>query len=185
MKLFTIAASLLSLLWGQGLTSAQTAYTQNVIRNWTNNNTAAGFTSDRLRGQVFNRSVPQYNFSNVNRGLFSGSAARGPQQKPFSGLIRPPTVSPYLGLLGNNPFTSTTDNYFNIVRPQLEQQRINQQLAQRNIQLQRQLNDVAAQGPYSPTGAVDRQPTGHGAVYMNYGGYYTPVKPVGVRGGAR
>jgi hypothetical protein len=180
--LLTVVALVVAML-GQSEASAQ--YAQNQLSAWKNRNTAAGFTSDHIRNSVINRAIPQYGFSNVNRGLLSGAKSRPPGQKPFSNLVRQPSVSPYLGLLANNPFTSTTDNYFNIVRPQLEQQRINKQLAERNMQLQRQLNDIAAQGAYTPTGDVERAPTGHVAVYMNYGGYYTPPQTSGGRGGRR
>jgi hypothetical protein len=175
MRLFTMASMFMGLLAVGGEAGAQNA--QNTLHSYSNRYTAAGFTGDKFRNSIMNRAVPRYS----NPG--STSSAQTRRDKPFSSIVRKPTVSPYLGLLSNNPFTSTTDNYFNIVRPQIEQQKVNQQLAARNAALQRQLNDVAAQGPYSPTGAQDRAPTGHTAVYMNYGGYYTPSRPNGVRGG--
>jgi hypothetical protein len=181
MKSLFAASMIAAFVLGESHASAQ-QYTQNLLNAWTNRNTS--YTSDRMRNNVLSRTVPQYNFSNVNRGVLSGaygsSSAR--PQKPFSNVSRGPTVTPYLGLLSSNPYTSTTDNYFNLVRPQMEQQKVNDRLTQQNIAMQKQLNDVASQAPYSPTGSADRAPTGHAAVYFNYGGYYTPVKPVSVRG---
>jgi hypothetical protein len=43
--------------------------------------------------------------------------------------------------------------------------------------MQRQLGQIGAQPPYDPTGSEMRAPTGHGSVYMNYGGYYTMPAP--------
>jgi hypothetical protein len=83
-----------------------------------------------------------------------------------------PSSSPYLGLLSDNPFTSTTTNYFNQVRPQIEQQKVNEKLMQQNAKMQQQLTAAAAQPPYDVTGSEDRAPTGHAAVYQNNGGVY-------------
>lgn len=137
-------------------------------------NTASSFTSQRVVSQVFNRTVPQYNFSNVNRGLFKGatSAPAATRQKPFSQAQRGPSVTPYLGLVSDNPFTSSTTNYFSTVRPQLEQQKMNEKLQMQNIRMQKQLEEVAAKPPYDITGSEDRAPTGHAAVYQNNGGVY-------------
>ncbi|HYO25757.1 MAG TPA: hypothetical protein VEQ85_12510 [Lacipirellulaceae bacterium] len=147
-------------------------YAENTLNSIYANNSARGFSSERIRNNIYNRTVPTYNFSSANRGLFnSGGATRS---KPFTGLGGGSSVSPWLAL--TEPFTSSANNYYTNVRPQLDQQRINQQLASRNQQMQRQLNSMAAQGPYSTTGNENMAPTGHAAAYMNYGGYYTPVQ---------
>jgi hypothetical protein len=162
-------------LLGLGLVaadSAQAQYTRNVLRGLHERNSASNFTSDRIRTNLYNTSVPMNNFSQVNRGLFSGALGRS---KPFAGAGGGPSVSPWLAL--SEPFSSSAHNYYTQVRPQLDQQRVNQQMAARNQQMQRQLNSMAAQGPYSPTGSTAMAPTGHAAAYMNYGGYYTPVQP--------
>ena len=174
MRIFLMATVLLV-----GAEQARAQYSARAIANRTS---PASFTANRMRNQVFSRAVPTSNFGSAKSSPFTSSVAPARRDKPFSSIVKKPTVSPYMGMVGNNPFTSTTDNYFNIVRPQLEQQKANQQLAARNIQMQRQLNDIAARGPYNPEGAEDRAPTGHGAVYMNYGGYYTPSRPVGISG---
>ena len=111
----------------------------------------------------------------MNRGLFNSPQLGAAKSKPFSNFVGQGSVTPWLGL--SQPFTSPTTNYFTNVRPQLDQQRANQQMAMRNAQLQKQLNSIAAQAPYNPTGNENMAPTGHAAVYLNYGGYYTPVQP--------
>jgi hypothetical protein len=185
MKRFSMFSALLGFAVLASPASAQNSYVQNLNNQLKARNSASGFTSTYLTNQTINRTVPQYSFSNVNRGLLSNATASRSQAKPFSSYNRASGITPYMGLLASNPFTSTTDNYFSIVRPQLEQQKINEKLEQRNIMLQRQLNDIAVQGASNPQGAVDKAPTGHVAVYMNYGGYYTPVQPKSVRPGSR
>jgi hypothetical protein len=123
---------------------------------------------------VVNRTVPQYSFSNVNRGIFNQVLNSGPLGKPFRNSGGGGSVSPWLAL--SEPFSSSAHNYYTQVRPQLDQQRINQQQAARNEQMRRQLTSMAARGPYQATGNENMAPTGHAAVYMNYGGYYTPVQ---------
>jgi hypothetical protein len=59
----------------------------------------------------------------------------------------------------------------------IEQQKVNQQMQAQNQRMQRQLSSIFAQAPYDPQGSEMRAPTGHAAVFMNYGGYY-PVSPV-------
>jgi len=155
-----------------GMTAeAQINYGQaqgNAIRN---QNSAAVFSSDRIRKGVYGV-APQFNFSNVNRNLFKGVTSQPTKSKPFSHVQRGPSTSPYMGLLSDNPFTSSTTNYFTNVRPQLEQQKTNDKLMQQNIRMQKQLEEISARPPYDITGSDDRAPTGHAAVYMNPGGVY-------------
>jgi hypothetical protein len=164
--------SSVSAAWAQ-----QSYFTQNQLTALRNNNSTSGFTANRLQANIYNRAVPRYNFTAVNRGLFNNSLGGGLRvQKPFSGARGGQSVTPYLAL--SEPFTSSATNYYTQVRPLLEQQRLNQQQQQRNAMLQRQLTAMAARPPYDPTGSQTMAPTGHVAAYMNYGGYYTPVQPV-------
>jgi hypothetical protein len=149
-------------------------YAKNLLTGLYTRNSSSNFTSDRLRSNLINRTVPQYNFSQANRGLFSG-VLNSRVGKPFAGASGGSSVSPWLAL--SEPFSSSAHNYYTQVRPQLEQQRLNQMMAARNQQMQRQLNSLAAQGPYSTTGDPSRAPTGHAAAFFNYGGYYQPVQP--------
>jgi hypothetical protein len=181
MKNILAVAATLAILGAVDRAAAQTGYGQSQINQMMYKNTAAGFTSNYMRNATINRAVPTYAYSNVNRGILTGASGSGPQ-KPFTSYQRSSGVSPYLGLVGSNPYTSTTDNYFKIVRPQLEQQKQNERLTQQNIAMQKQLGGVASQAPYGLQGATDRAPTGHASVYFNYGGYYNPVRPTSVRG---
>ena len=171
MRMF-IAAVALSAGFAVQASAQQTNYTQGQLNILKNRNSASTFTSQRIKSQVFNGSVPQYNFSSVNRGLFKGAMSGQANSKPFSHVNQGPSSSPYLGLLSDNPFTSTTTNYFNNVRPRIEQQKMNEKLMQQNMKMQQQLTEAAARPPYDVTGSEERAPTGHAAVYQNNGGVY-------------
>lgn len=157
-------------------------YTTNQVNQFKTRSSASGFTSERMSKAVINSAVPRYNFSTVNQGALRGAigpvggrpagSAIGSRPKPFANANTGPSTSPYLGLLSDTPFTSTTTNYFTKVRPQIEQQKMNEKLMAQNMQLQQKLQAAASQGPYSTTGSEDRAPTGHAAVYMNNGGTY-------------
>lgn len=81
---------------------------------------------------------------------------------------RRPSVSPYLNLLNNNP-TGTATPYQSLVRPQLEQQRVNQQQQQTIQGLQQHLR---SQARANVGGAGIERGTGHQSVFMNYLHYY-------------
>jgi hypothetical protein len=150
-------------------------YAQNQMNAINARSSASYYTGSQFSKQVISGTVPQYGFSNANRNVFSAPKLGQTKSKPFSNFVGQGSVTPWLAL--SQPFTSPTTNYFSNVRPQLDQQRANQQMAAKNAQLQRQLNTLAAQAPYNPAGSENMAPTGHVAAYMNYGGYYTPVQP--------
>lgn len=129
----------------------------------------------------------------VGKGLYGGgtptgmpsSASRGPSvlgvstspSKPFSSYNAPPTVSPYMNLFrvdlnGNNNF-----NYSTLVRPQLQQQQVNQQIEQQNLQNSRRIQSIAAQAAYNPQGDKGQYPTGHQTVFSYLGHYYAQPRP--------
>jgi hypothetical protein len=173
MRRILFATTVVGVLAGGSESLAQQSlYTRTQLGGYRLNNTVQGYSSQRIRSNIYNKSVPQYTYNNLNRNLFQSSLTGRPLQKPFSNTGGGMGVSPYLGL--SAPFSSTAEQYYTQVRPQLQQQRINQQLAARNAQMQRQLNDIAALPPYAITGTEDMVPTGHVAAFMNYGGYYTP-----------
>jgi hypothetical protein len=153
----------------------QSLYTRNQLAGIAGPSQASFYSSQQLSRSLINNSVPQYSFSQVNRGLFGAPQGGAAKSKPFSNFVGQGSTSPWLAL--SQPFSSPTTNYYSNVRPQLDQQRANQQMAARNAQLQRQLNTLAAQAPYDPTGSERMAPTGHAAAFFNYGGYYTPVQP--------
>jgi hypothetical protein len=152
---------------------------QNQLRGLYTANSTAGFSSERIRQTLYNRTVPQYGFSSMNRSQFSnlvnwGNQPTSARKKPFSTAPGAGSVSPWLAL--SEPFSSSAHNYYTQVRPQLDQQRAQQQAARQNAMMQQQLNQLAAKPPYDPSGNDRLAPTGHAAVYMNYGGFYTPMQ---------
>lgn len=152
--------------------SGGSVYTNTQLNGFKRRNSAAGFSSQQIRGNLARQAVPSYSYNTLNRNLLNNAFGVSRQaQKPFSNLGYQGGVSPYLGL--SAPFSSTAEQYYTQVRPQLQQQRINQQMQQRNAQLQHQLNSIAAQPPYDPQGSETVAPTGHVAVYQNRGGYYS------------
>lgn len=187
MKRLMLTVTLVAISAGSAV--AQTNFSTNQLNSIKNQNSSAQYSSQRYRNSVFNSAVPQYNFSSVNRNLFSGAMKPPSRSKPFSHVQQGANTNPYMGLLSDNPFTSSTTNYFNNVRPQIEQQRMNQKLMEQNMKMQKQLNSIAARPPFDPTGSEDRAPTGHAAVYQehggvfgNPGGFYPQVPIRGVRG---
>ncbi|RIK77456.1 MAG: hypothetical protein DCC67_12680 [Planctomycetota bacterium] len=142
-------------------------------------NSASAYSASQIQNSIINRALPRYGTpTNYNRGLLSNAfSTRQQPQRPFSNVQRGTNVTPYIGLLSENPFNSPTTNYFALVRPQLEQQRMNERIQQQNIAMQRRLNDIAAMAPYDPSGSERMAPTGHAAVFMNFGGYYPQVAP--------
>jgi hypothetical protein len=148
-------------------------YTDTALRVMQTQNSAERFSSRFYEARAISSAVPRYNFSTVNRNLLQPtiSSMTAPKtNKPFSSFNRGSTVSPYLEL--SSPFSSSASTYYTQVRPQLEQQRANEQMMKQQIMRQRELNSYAAKGPYDPQGSDRMAPTGHAAVYMNYGGYY-------------
>jgi hypothetical protein len=145
---------------------AQTGFAATEINRLSKVSNPANHSADRIRSNAITTAVPSYGFAGVN--------ALG-RAKPFSSISRGPSVTPYLAL--DQPFSNTATNYYTLIRPQLEQQRINQNQDRQNQLMQRQLSQVASRPPYDPTGSETMAPTGHTAVYMNYGGYYQVPPP--------
>jgi len=143
-------------------------------RELSSSNNSSQFSSSGIQRRLRGLSVRRDRFAKPNLGP-SRSLSSNPSSKPFSTISRSPTVTPYLAL--NNSFNQVSD-YYNIVRPQQEQRRVNQQMQRQHETSRRRLNQLAAQGPYSRTGNENAAPTGHAAVfqslgtYLNTGGYY-------------
>jgi len=93
--------------------------------------------------------------------------------KPFSSLSTSPTVSPYLNLFREDFSGSSDFNYQTLVRPQLQQQQVNQQLERQNLELSRRVQAISAQSAYqNPAGSEQQHPTGHQTVFGYYGRFY-------------
>lgn len=151
----------------------RSVYTDTTLHTLQAQNNVQRFSSQFYETRAINSAIPRYAFSTVNRNLIQttmNSMPAAKANKPFSSFNRGSTVSPYLEL--SSPFSSSASTYYTQVRPQLEQQRANEQAMKQQIMRQRELNSYAAKGPYDPQGSENMAPTGHAAVFMNYGGYY-------------
>jgi hypothetical protein len=97
------------------------------------------------------------------------------RSKPFQDAVQPKTLSPYLHL---NRFETDTSlpNYHLYVRPQLEQQHENGQLARKVDRLQRQQRSAAAAGIGSPNPRGGTPPTDDNSQFMNVGSYYPGLR---------
>jgi hypothetical protein len=135
--------------------------------------------------QVSGRSNPALNFYGGSKALayapqnrVQPSAPVGVQTaagaKPFTGYQNTSNVTPYLALdFTENP--TSLPNYYMFVRPQLEQQQINQTERAQVRRVQQQLRKAAAGGAVSnPNGGIPT--TGHSSQFMNIGGYYPNMK---------
>jgi len=112
----------------------------------------------------------------------SGLGSTSRVGKPFSSYSPSPTVSPYLNLFRRDLGGNDDLNYNTLVRPQLQQQQLNQQLQQRTYENARRLQAVAAQGgAYNVAGSKDQVPTGHQTVFMYYGHYFPTPRPASAR----
>lgn len=94
-------------------------------------------------------------------GYFGGGTGVGTAGRPFSNYSSPQAVSPYMNLFRSNSSLGTAGNYYSLVRPQLEQQRVNQQLS-------RQIREVQA-GYGAPAGRGGAA----GGYFMNYYGFFS------------
>lgn len=102
-----------------------------------------------------------------------GSGSGG--SKPFSSVSRGPTVSPYLNLFVGSDGLNDQDvayNYQTLVKPQIQQMEINQQLQQQQQQLNRQVQQLSTRPAFDPRGSQTMSPTGHPTAFMNYSHFY-------------
>ena len=151
---------------------AQSGFAEFRLNNINNQNSTARFSTNRVQNQIYRNSLPRFGLPNLNNTNVFSSRARNTPQKPFSDVSRGSSVSPYFGLVGTNNLAGSVQNYYSLVRPQLEQQRINERTREVQMRQQQQLQSVAAQPPYAVTGDNDITVTGHPAVFNNTLGYY-------------
>lgn len=94
--------------------------------------------------------------------------------KPFQGVYQSPTITPYLALDARES-EEGLPNYFLLVKPQLEQHRINMAHHAENRRVQQQLRRSNLGGAAaSPNGGIPT--TGHSPQFMNIGGYYPGLR---------
>jgi hypothetical protein len=98
-----------------------------------------------------------------------------PTGKPFSGVQQASAISPYLGLDAGRETESSLPNYFLYVKPQLDQQRVNQIQHAEYRKLQQQVRTATTPGA-AATSAGGIPITGHSSQFMNNGGYYPTLR---------
>ncbi len=154
----------------RGQSSTRSGYADATLRGLQRQNSTEQYSISTIQRQNLAQSIGTVGVNGVNARNYSVGqlSTPAPRRKPFSNVQRGPAVSPYLAL--SNPFATPSD-YYSIVKPQQEQQRINQQLARQQYAQEKKLNQVAAQGPYSVTGNEEAAPTGHTSGFMQYGSY--------------
>ncbi|MEM9352260.1 MAG: hypothetical protein AAGA92_04535 [Planctomycetota bacterium] len=174
---------------GSALAQNDSFFTNNQLAGIRNANSASLFSANRFRSQAIRNSVPRFAFSSLNQSQNTFSLTPG-ANKPFSSVNRSSSnVTPYLGL-NNNPFGGVQD-YYNVVRPQLQQQQQRNRFNRQQNQQARveqaaaihhhRLTQMAARNPYSTTGSEEYSGTGHPFVRLdmagtmqNVGGYFPP-----------
>ncbi len=132
------------------------------------------FTSSRIIRNTMAQSqarVP-YVGQAVSSGASINPGALMGRSKPFSGVRSDPTVSPWMNMFRDDLSGEGDLNYQTLVRPQLNQQRINQQVERQNIEMGRRIQAMAAQNAFNPTGSSQMYPTGHPTAFMQFGHYY-------------
>lgn len=124
--------------------------------------TSGGWVSGpaALQGGPFPAYMTGYGTS--GGGYFGGGTGVGSAGRPFSNYSSPQAVSPYMNLFRSNTSLGTAGNYYTLVRPQIEQQRVNQQLS-------RQIDEVRMGYGGAPAG----RGRGVGGYFMNYYGFFS------------
>lgn len=96
-------------------------------------------------------------------------------KKPFANASLGSTISPYLNLFSGSSDgfgLDTVDNYNVLVRPQLQQQRVNQQVQRQQQQLNQRVQAISAQAAFTPQGSEQIMATGHQTSFGYYSRFY-------------
>jgi hypothetical protein len=141
----------------------------------------SGGEINRITEMSLRARVPNAGQSSTSRLSLGASGGGALANKPFSNYSAAPTVSPYLNLFRDDFDGNDDFNYQTLVRPQLEQQRFNEQVQRQAMDINRRLQSMSAQPDFNPQGNRNVMPTGHQTVFMNYGHYY-PTTGGGGRG---
>jgi hypothetical protein len=186
--LFACSSVFTASAWAQSSTSSignsrssAGGYTGNEIRNIYRQDIGQGYTSDSLNAiSMQNARARVGYFGQSSAGMATGSSmssgpslAPGRASKPFSQVSSSPTVSPYLNLFREDFDGGGDFNYQTLVRPQLQQQQLNQQFQRENYELARRVQSISAQSDYkNPAGSESIYPTGHQTSFGYYGSFY-------------
>ena len=109
----------------------------------------------------------------VNSALYAGNPRTN--TNPGASLLNQalynrPTVSPYLNL--TRPGGVITPNYQSLVRPQMDQMRVNRAQRQSTTNLQREISSTRNQ---AVTPGQQIRGTGHATNYMSYSQYFNTI----------
>ena len=118
--------------------------------------------------------VVQQSVSNGRLGINYTSVYSGGSStavKPFANTSHRPTISPYLNLLRSDE-GGAAPNYHAFVRPQLQQNRVNQQQTRRNQTVYRQLQSIQSRPAFPTQGSQRMYPTGHRTLFLNHMHFY-------------
>ncbi|QDU58412.1 hypothetical protein [Aeoliella mucimassa] len=166
-----------------GSSSEASRYTNNLQRNLKGDS----FKTNLLLNDVavnngFGVAYTRAPKSSVN--LDKGSQLAAPRQsasfgvgssstpKPFSSVSADPTVSPYLNMFRDSLDGSDDLNYQTLVRPQLQQRSINQQVERQAQAINRQITALSARNAYNTTGDANAMPTGHTSAFLYHSHFY-------------
>jgi hypothetical protein len=159
-------------------------YTGQALRNIYNQDIGTGYTVQSLNGIALQNAqsrVPYVGQSSYQPDAPAATIGPGVSDratKPFSSLTTTPTISPYLNLFNTSRTGTSAFNYQTLVRPQLQQQALNQQQQRQNLDIDRKVQALAARGAYTSAAGSDQQvPTGHETTFMYYGHYYASESP--------
>ena len=104
---------------------------------------------------------------------FGAGSGIGRGKKPFASVSSRPTVSPYLSLFADTLSDGVLPNYTTFTRPQLQQQRFNDQVQRQNMEMERRVQAISAKPAFqNPRGSETQAPTGHPAMFSYTGSYY-------------
>lgn len=145
----------------------------------------SGYTVESIRAGILNQNrafgasngfypVPTMNSSLSAGSLGIPSSSQFGRSKPFTGLQQSSTVSPYLNLFNQGPTgrPQTLDNYNLLVRPMLDQQRMNSQVQRQQQQMNMQVQAIAAKPDMEAAGSENIIPTGHQTGFGYYSHFY-------------
>jgi hypothetical protein len=111
-----------------------------------------------------------YGTPTVGAGPSPMAAAVG--EKPFSNYTPPPVYSPYMNLFRNDNDRGRINNYYNLVRPMVEQQNLNYQTQNRLQSLQSTTRQQGSQLQQIDQRVMPSSPFGSNPNFMNTGQFY-------------
>lgn len=162
-------------LYNQSPASGVSGYARTELGNIYRSSIGTNFTTSQIINNNFYQS--QATVPNVGQSVGVGTAlnagpAVGLGSKPFSNVTSDPVVSPWMNMFREDLSGTGDLNYQTLVRPQLNQERINRQVERQNMELGQRVQAMSARNAYNPEGSQQMYPTGHPTTFMNYGHYY-------------